>query len=195
MTDNDIKDFSLLMAMLAEIFLPVNSSLSETKVELYFDLLKEYSISDIKLGVTKILKSHIYNSFPKPAEIIKEIEGDQGDVVIEKWLLLKDTIAKVGAYQSVQFEDLVINSVINELGGWSKVCEVLEDDLKWMQKDFERLYPILKKRVNHPKYILGIADQENNNRNNYIESKPILIKNRKNKLQLNYENNFNDLPF
>jgi hypothetical protein len=168
-----------LMTTLCEEYTP-DKAISKLKAELWFNQLEQYSLEIIEQAVYKIIRTRTLSSFPKISEIIREIEGSNENEIIDNWLLFKDTIALVGAYTSVQFENPILNSMVEALGGWPKVCEVLEDDLKWMQRDFEKLYPALKKRKNHPKVMLGIADQYNNT-NGYLEyvKPPVLIENRK----------------
>lgn len=169
------------MILMAEEYTE-GKKISKAKAELWFNLLKVYSIETIERVIKKIIRTRTINNFPKISEIIQEIEGTQSDIIMEKWLLVKEIITKVGAYQSVQFEDQIINSVIYELGGWPKVCEVSLNDLKWMQRDFERLYPVMARKKDHPKILLGVADQTNK-----TDSKPIFIENKKNQIKLNYE--------
>lgn len=181
MKTTDRKQLYKLMAILAEEYTE-GKSISKLKAELWFNELKMYPIEAIEQAIKKIIRTRTVNNYPKISEVIKEIEGTQEDKIIEKWLLVKETITKIGAYQTVSFEDHVINSIIDEMGGWDNVCTVNINDLKWMQKDFEKLYPILAKRNTHPKVLLGVADQVNR-----TNSRPIIIKNKKSKLQLSYE--------
>ncbi len=160
MTAKDEKEFALLMASLAEIF-DSGSELSSVKVELYFRLLEDYVIEDIKRGVDEIMRNRVYASLPKPAEIIQAIEGDGNEKAILAWEKLDRAVRQVGPYQSVQFDDPVIHSIVKFFGGWEKICDVSGDEWKWKQKEFERLYTIMAKRGDHPKYLIGITEWSN----------------------------------
>ncbi len=160
MDQSNYKKFTEIMFILADLY---NSSqpISEMKLDIYFNIFKEYPIDVFNQAVNSIIKTRTVNNFPKPAEIILEIEGSSADKSLTAWLQVTETIARVGAYKSVQFDDPVIHTVISEMGGWPKVCEVLEDDLKWMQKDFERLYQLCKTWPTKITRLVGLVEQQN----------------------------------
>jgi hypothetical protein len=76
----------------------------------------------------------------------------------------------------VKFKDPVIHAVIEQMGGWSEMGNMLVDDEKWKQKEFERLYPIMEARGNHPDYLPGRLEVSNE-ANGFIEhiGSPVLI--------------------
>lgn len=154
------KKFAFLMLALAEVFDSGNVP-SPAKTEIYFKALVDYSIDSIARAVDEIIKTRIFATFPKPAEIIQAIEGDGNEKTILAWGKLDRAVRQIGSYQSVQFDDPVIHSVVKFLGGWEKICQVTEDEWKWKQKEFERLYLIMAKRGNHPEYLIGITEWQN----------------------------------
>lgn len=176
MIENNRERLYLLMAMLAEEYTP-GKLVSDLKGELWFEELKQYTIEKIEQSIKKIIRTRTLSTYPKVSEIIREIEGSSEDKSLTAWLKVKESIARVGAYQSVQFDDPVIHSVINDLGGWPKVCEVLEDDLKWMQKDFERIYQLCSKQQNHPQKAIGISETDNGGHGIDFKQEPVQIGN------------------
>ncbi len=83
------------------------------------------------------------------------------------WEAFRDARRKHGYYQSVDFDDPVINATIRNLGGW---CEVIiridsEDETdKWVRRDFERIYQSLCRVGVGPKaagYLLGRCECDN----------------------------------
>ena len=67
------------------------------------------------------------------------------------------TVKRIGNYQSVQFDDPVIHSTVEAMGGWQQFCSMLTEEEKWKVREFERLYVVISARqsANHPKYLPG----------------------------------------
>ena len=53
---------------------------------------------------------------------------------------LEDAMHRVGAYQSVVFDDPVIHLAVDRMGGWPKLCAMEDNEWKFLRRDFERLY-------------------------------------------------------
>ena len=133
------------MAVLAEIF-DQGQEPSEFKIQLYFQALFGYEIEVIEKAAAAIIKSRVYPAFPKPGEIIREIEGTREERAVIAWGEVVDAIKRTGPYPSVAFSEPVIHAVIEFMGGWPATGDWLEDEIKWKQKEFERLYVIMRGR-------------------------------------------------
>lgn len=187
MNKQDDLEFAKVMMALSEIF-DGGREPSPLKVELYFQSLRDYQIEDIKNAVSVMIRTRVFPSFPKPAEIIQEINGTAKDRSLSAWILVTDAIRRHGSYESVQFEDSVIHSVVDVMGGWPKLCQTNEDELKWKQKEFENLYQVIGRRDgNHPNHLPGIIELENR-MNGYEDHipKPVLITGNVDRLRLVY---------
>ena len=160
------------MAVLAEIF-DQGQEPSEFKIALYFSALSGYEIEVVERAAAEIIKSRVYPAFPKPGEIILEIEGTGEDRAVAAWGEVVEAIKKTGPYPSVAFNDPTIHAVIEFMGGWPATGDWLQDELKWKQKEFERLYSIMKGRGKEVKYLLGIIETQNGL--NGKEPSPVLI--------------------
>lgn len=161
MTKRDHVEFARTMMALSEVF-DGGREPSPLKVELYFRSLREYQIGDIKNAVSVMIRTRVFPSFPKPAEIIQEIIGTSEDRAVSSWIMVVDAIRRYGSYDSVSFDDPVIHSVVDVMGGWPKLCQEREDDLKWKQKEFERLYLVIAGRDgNHPEHLPGLIEMDN----------------------------------
>lgn len=134
------------------------------KKELFKKIIGNYPEDKIKLMTMEMIKNRVYANFPKIAEMVEIIEGNKEVEAETAWLELKDKIFSEGGYQSVTFKNPVIMSVVEALGGWVKICDTLIDEMKWVKIEFVKLYPIMKKRGDHPKELPGIFEIENNNK-------------------------------
>jgi len=148
------------MAVLSEIF-DQGREPSEFKIELYFQALVEYEIGVIERAAMAIIKGRVYPAFPKPGEIVQEIDGSREDLAVIAWGEVVEAIKRIGPYQSICFADPTIHSVLEFMGGWSACGDWLENEMKWKQKEFERLYAIMKDRGNHKKYLPGVCEIKN----------------------------------
>ena len=160
------------MVVLAEIF-DQGQEPSEFKIALYFKALSDYGIEVIERAAMAIVKGRVYPAFPKPGEIIQEIEGTKENQAIDAWGKIVSAIRQIGPYRSVSFDDPTIHSVIEFMGGWPATGDWLEDELKWKQKEFERLYAIMKTSGRESKYLPGIHEMQNGL--NGASPNPVLI--------------------
>ncbi|MBA7569209.1 hypothetical protein ES695_11590 [Candidatus Atribacteria bacterium 1244-E10-H5-B2] len=153
-------DKKLFLQSLNSLESAFGEKLSEDRAKIYWDILKGYSDINIKKAVVKSIRGLKF--FPKIAEIIEMIEGKIEDEAEIAWLVLKRKIESYGGYRSVSFpNNPAIGSVVEALGGWIGICDITVAEEKWIKKEFMKLYPIMKKRNNHPKKLTGIIEMEN----------------------------------
>jgi hypothetical protein len=159
MTQQDKVKFSELLAGLGEIY---DKQITEFTADIYFNVLKDYSFEQVRGAVDAVVRTHKYNTLPKPAEIIEKIEGKKEDSAILAWDSVIKAIRKYDYIETVIFEDKVIHRVIDSLGGWQWLCDQTKDDLRFIAKDFQRLYSIFQNRDGEaPEKLLGFVEQEN----------------------------------
>ncbi len=160
MTEKDKEKFVKILIAVAEIY---RIKLSKPMIELYFTTLKEYPIEKIQ----QAFEFHIKNTengefFPKPADIIKQIIGDEKERGLVAWEKLMRAIRKYGYYHSVIFDDPVIAMVVNQLGGWLKVSEVKVSEIDKLKREFLQWYSFFEK---HPRKVnqklVGYIESEN----------------------------------
>ncbi|MBA7588070.1 hypothetical protein ES708_30118 [subsurface metagenome] len=138
-----------------------DEKVSEDRAKIYWDMLKNYSDMEMKKAVVGSIRGLKF--FPKISEIIGLIEGNVEDEAEIAWLILKGKIERCDGYVSISFpENPIIGSVVEALGGWIEICDVPINEEKWVKKEFIKLYPIMKRRNNHPEKLIGIIELENN---------------------------------
>lgn len=155
------------MSLLCEVY---GKSPSTLFLKAYWLILKGLTEKEFEKAVIGILDNKTFNSMPTPAEIKDQIRGDEA---LEAWLLVCKMISQHGAYMSIIFPDPVIHSVIEAMGGWVQLCQTPTEEMKWKQKDFERLYPMMQGKNRHPEIITGIHERG-------------IVDLNKNKQQINY---------
>jgi len=138
--------------------------ISDTLLELYFNILKHYSIEDIKRGIAgHIRDTKAGQYFPKPADILRQILGDDDGRAIAAWVEVRKAIQHVGIYKSVKFDDPVIMMCIDRMGGWQELCNILTSEVGYKEAEFIKLYKHYQHFPidNAPKYLVGWHEQQN----------------------------------
>lgn len=77
---------------------------------------------------------------PKPADIVRALQGTRTDQARVAWGKTFDAMQRVGAYQSVVFDDPIIHIVAEDLGGWQKLCRSSMDELSYLEHRFCEAY-------------------------------------------------------
>ena len=77
---------------------------------------------------------------PKPADLIRQLEGTVTDRASMAWGKAFEAITTVGAYTDVVFDDSAIHAVIEDLGGCPKFCRSETKDLGYLQHRFCEAY-------------------------------------------------------
>lgn len=167
------ENFTKFIMAICEMF---DREMSQFLVRIYWEALKPFTDSECEIAFNEILVSSRF--FPKPIDIIEAIRGSSDVNAAKAWIKVENTVKRIGTYDSVKFDDPVIHSCIEAMGGWISLGQVPENELKWKQKEFERLYTIMAgKGGPHPEYLVGKIELENSARGfrNHVP-KPVLIK-------------------
>lgn len=174
MNDNDKIPFFQLLVGASEI---IGKDLSKHGMKLYWELLKKYDYPD----VARAFNAHAANPdvgqfMPKPADIIKFIEGSSETRALQAWSKVSKAIGSVGPYQSVVYDDLIIHLVVRDMGGWIQLCTITDDELPFRAREFEKRYAGFTQNPpdKYPNRLIGIAEGANSVIGHEIES-PILI--------------------
>jgi len=151
--------FKEYLATLCELH---DRTMSKLLTDLYWKVLEPFSDQECEEAFKLIIYDNKF--FPNSADFREILIGKKANKATEAWLDVLGAVSKIGNYQSVKFDDQVIHSVINAMGGWPQLCMMEKTEEKWKQKEFERLYEVISARKsNHPEYLIGTHEQENFN--------------------------------
>jgi hypothetical protein len=174
MESDDVPEFTIMMVGIGEIY---RTAISKFLTDIYWKSLKHFEWQDVE----RALNAHIYNPdcgqfFPKPADVVRFIEGSGETRALQAWSKVEQAIKQVGGYQSVVFDDALIHAVLENMGGWTKLCSVTLDELPFRCNEFQKRYMgfVHKKPERHPKYLAGIIEVQNA-KNNFPIPAPILL--------------------
>ena len=164
MNDSDKKEFATQMMLIAEIY---DKPVSKEKMKIYFATLKEYSIDQVKHGIQlHMADTEQGQFFPKPANIIKHIEGQLPSVIDRAeiaWLEVENAIRFIGSYGTLKLQDKIAVAAVKSLGSWSDLCSTNIDKMQWKKKEFINAYELLSNTPLEmlPRSLHGIEDIKN----------------------------------
>ncbi|NMS31841.1 hypothetical protein HKB24_04265, partial [Vibrio parahaemolyticus] len=91
-------------------------SVSPQLLSIAFEALRAYSIEEVRIGLTRHIQSPDTGQFfPKPADVIKHIDGNSGSRAMVAWNKVDKAVRQVGAWTSVMFDDALIHRVISDM--------------------------------------------------------------------------------
>ena len=153
--------FLALMQGLTELY---SKKLSPELMNIYWVTLSDFDFTDVR----KAMERHVVNPdngtfMPKPADILRYLEGNTVSKALQAWNKALCAVAKQGPYQTIVFDDALIHAVIQEMGGWVNFCKVNEEDLPFRCREFEKRYSafLLRPPSDYVPHLTGIFDQEN----------------------------------
>ncbi len=151
-------EFCKLLTGLAELY---GKSVSSTLLEIYWRSIEKYSIQEINCAISIHISNPDVGQFmPKPADLVRWIEGKHEDKAFLAWAKVLNAMRVVGMYESIIFDDPVIHAVIDKLGGWIKFCQTLDKNLHYLAEDFKRSYLacLIYERPKDTKRLIGMEE-------------------------------------
>lgn len=164
MIPKDANEFASIMEATMAVY---GKDVSKPVIRLYWNALIEYDMEAVRRAFGGWIKNPDQGQFaPKPADIIRMIDGGSGDRAMVTWSKIDKAIRMVGHYQSVAFDDPIIHRVVDEMGGWRKLaCLPTNKDLEFAGIDFIKRYRayVLAGGVGgeYPAYLIGECEALN----------------------------------
>ena len=158
MRESDKKEFALLIAgMYAYHRLPC----SEALIAMYWRGLQRWDYEQIVTALDRLTDdAESGKHLPKIGDFTRVLEGTATDRAALAWGKVHDAMSAVGAYQDVIFDDPAIHAVIEDMGGWPKVCRTESKEFGYLQHRFceaHRAYTRLP-HFDYPRRLGGSSD-------------------------------------
>jgi hypothetical protein len=110
----------------------------ELIVSTWDDELKNYSDEEISLALKKCInENEMPPTLPKFLSLMKK---DKKLKAQEAWMQVYEAIKCIGSYDNPNFEDENILPVIHLMGGWQRICKVLESEIVFRKREFLDIY-------------------------------------------------------
>lgn len=180
MTNPDKERFGEIMYGLAENF---GATLSKPGLAVRWTGLLELTIEEVEAAAMTIIRGRKYTSMPTVAEFLESaghgLASIEDQATSEWHNKVMPAIGHHGGYESVVFDDAVTMAVLDRLGGWVELCGSTHDELKWIGKDFIKVYKAFHAEgIKETGYLPG-QHEINNIGDGFFEHvpKPVLIGN------------------
>lgn len=174
---NDRADFLRVLNTVGAMY---RVELSPDIVELWWNVLADYDFEAVKQALTKHLRNPDSGQFmPKPADVIRNLSGTTQDAALLAWAKVHRAVRLSGSWSDVVFDDPIIHAVVQDMGGWIRICEIREDEVGFRGKEFEnryRGYARHQERPSCPRVLIGRATLHNQ-AHGFETQSPILIGN------------------
>jgi hypothetical protein len=170
----DFKRFSQCLAACAELY---SKTLSEGAITLWWQVLERYEIEQVERAFRHCIECPDGGQWmPKPADLVKRLDGSAADRSLIAWGKVLDAMQRVGRYQSVAFDDGAIHAAIEDMGGWPNVCASKVADLPFLQRRFTSAHAAYSARPEfpYPAMLPGEHEMANRTLGNAV-APPVLI--------------------
>lgn len=150
---------------LAAVYALYRVELSQAVTVMWWRCLQAYEIA----AVVDALGRHAMNPdtgqfLPKPADVVKVLEGSTVDVAMLAWAKVMGGMKQVGTWDSVVFDDPIIHRVLHDLGGWIWLGQQQEKELPFIEKRFRDAYRAWRARpalMDYPRRLAGHVEHTN----------------------------------
>jgi hypothetical protein len=130
-------DKDALLALVTDVLAYYRQPVSEFTLSVWWQACQPFSLEQIRKAMTAHATNPDGGQFaPKVADLVRILEGTHTDRAMLAWGKALEAMSAVGAYQDVVFDDPAIMAVVEDLGGWPKVCRTETKELGYLQKRF-----------------------------------------------------------
>ena len=150
----DKEKFKGFMMTIGELF---DKNLSKELLDIYWQILEPFNDEQCEKAFKKVLATVKF--FPKPTDFLECLQ--EGAPHMLAWERAFKALKETGPYMTAQFTDKAINLTIELMGGWPEFCTMENDQIKWKQIEFEKIYKGVCDKGKFPDHLPGIFEQEN----------------------------------
>lgn len=176
MQESDRDAFSELFS---EVMAYYGKDVSPFTLALFWGACEPFALEQVSRAFERHAKDPEHGRFPpKVADLVRILAGTATDRAQLAWGRVLEAISAVGAYQDVVFDDPAIHAVVEDLGGWPKVCRGETKDLGYLQHRFCESYRAYAGRgqFEYPRRLTGDRSPDSEyERKGLVPPKPALV--------------------
>lgn len=162
MQQGERKRFVVCLTACAEVY---GKPCSDAVIGVWWDALRQFDIGAVEGAFGRHLQSQDVGQFmPKPADIIRMLQGTSVDAAMVAWSRVDRAIREVGTYVSVTFDDPIAMRVLQDMGGWILLGTKDNDEWPFIGNEFRNRYHGYRSRGEIPEcppVLPGICQAEN----------------------------------
>ncbi|MFL1404209.1 DUF6475 domain-containing protein [Marinobacter sp. M1N3S26] len=171
MNTHDLEAFGDLWAQAHEVY---GRSPEARVVYMVFQSLIAFSLDDIERALARHITNPDTGQYPpKPADIVRLLQGSSQSASGEAWAKLDYAVRCVGNYRSVVFDDPKIHAAIERLGGWQKVALTDDKEYPFLKNAFLKLYQgfTTSPPDSFPRKLIGTSEHENSQHAEFLRGR------------------------
>lgn len=149
--------------LLTDVMAYYTKDTSAFMVNVWWDACANFDLEQIQKALQRHATDPERGQFaPKVADIVKVLSGTTTDRAALAWGKVFEAIGSVGAMQDVVFDDPAIHAVIEDLGGWPKVCRTETKEISYLQHRFQESHKAYTERGDFafPRRLHGARDPD-----------------------------------
>ena len=163
MEHGDRKRFAAALLAVSEIY---GKPFGDAVSRIWWDALQRFDIDAVEAAFKRHIASPDTGQFqPKPADVIRMLEGTSIDVAQVAWAKVDKAVRSVGPYASVTFDDPIIQRVLSDMGGWILLCGKRDDEWPFIANEFRTRYHGYRSKggalEEFPRVLIGLVESEN----------------------------------
>lgn len=115
---------------------------SSMVLSIWWEALKRFDLPAVRAAFSRHIQDVDVGQYPpKPADILRILQGGTTqDRAFVAWSMVDKAIRHVGGFETVVFDDHLIHYVIDQMGGWGKLCDTPEDEMPYRAQEFQKRY-------------------------------------------------------
>ncbi|KMQ75283.1 DUF6475 domain-containing protein [Marinobacter subterrani] len=179
MNTNDMEAFDQIWSEAHEVY---GRKPEPRVVYMVFQALISFPLQDIERALCRHLTNPDTGQYPpKPADIVRLIQGSSQTTSGEAWAKVDRAIRCVGNYRTVVFDDPKIHAAIDRLGGWQKISMTDEKEYPFLRNNFLKLYQgfTVQPPETFPRKLIGTCEHENSQHDSFMrgrsKNEPVMI--------------------
>jgi hypothetical protein len=138
MTETDKPQFAQLLTRVHAYY---RQDLTDDIIDMWWAGLERYELEQVSRAMSAHASDPEAGKFcPRIADLVRVLQGTATERAVMAWAKVHEAMSRVGAYQDVVFDDPAIHAVIEDLGGWPKVCRTPLKELSILQHRFSEAH-------------------------------------------------------
>lgn len=106
-------------------------------LDMWWNACQTFEFEQVQAAMQRHATDPEHGQFaPKVADVVRILAGTATDRAALAWGKCLDAMGRVGAYTDVVFDDPAIHAVVEDLGGWPKLCRTEMAELGYVQHRF-----------------------------------------------------------
>lgn len=130
-------DRAAFAQLITDVLAYYRQDASRFVLDLWWNACQGFDLEQIRAALQRHCTDAERGQFaPKVADLARILQGTTTDRAALAWGKVHEAMGSVGAYTDVVFDDPAIHAVVEDMGGWPKMCRTPLDELGYLQHRF-----------------------------------------------------------